>query len=114
MMPEAPPTLLTVLPMDIATGELEDFIDIRCRIFIRDDNPDVCSDEERDVFEWCFEAHPEKIQPFSRACLDRITAEEIEKAQGQVVPWHRQLCMTLDSRRKLQALRGVSKSVRRA
>ena len=83
MMPEAPPTLLTVLPMDIATGELEDFIEIRCRIFLRDDNPDVCSDEERDVFELCFEAHPEQIQPFSRACLDRITAEEIAKAQGQ-------------------------------
>ena len=85
---EAPPKLLTVLPMDIATGGLEDFVDIRCRIFMRDDNPDVCSDEERAVFEWCFEAHPEKIQPYSRACLDRITAEEIAKAQGQgqVVP----------------------------
>ena len=85
-VPGAPPNLVTVLPMDIATRELEDFLGIRCRILIRDDNPEICSDEERDVFEGCFEAHPGKIQPYSRACLERITAEEAEQAQGQVEP----------------------------
>lgn len=69
--------------MDIAPGQLEDFIDFRCRIFLDDDDEDVCSDEERAEFERCFMAYPKQIQPYSRACLDRITAEEVAKAQGQ-------------------------------
>ena len=66
--------------MSVSTGELQPFVDWKCRDLIYDTELDFCTDEERAVFQECFDLYPERVQPNARACLDRITAEEVEKA----------------------------------
>ena len=75
--------LKTVLPMNLASGHLEPFVNWKCRILSRDDDY-TCSDEERAVFDECFAMYPGLItQPSSRACMDRIAEEKLDEARGQ-------------------------------
>jgi hypothetical protein len=69
--------------MGVASGKIQKFVDWKCRDLFHDPDVDICTDEERLVFQECFDLYPEGMQPSSRACLERIKKEEIEKARGK-------------------------------
>jgi predicted nucleic acid-binding Zn ribbon protein len=80
---QANESILT-LPEELATNQLQPFVDWPCRQLFFDPTPEVCSDAEASAFATCAVAYPDLV---AHACREHLADEKQQEAKRRLLQW---------------------------